>query len=148
MFYHVSKGQKEKDDKKHRRERSHKQHSDLDNLSPDMEPGLFARSLHKDRARSRSPRPGSGRSRSRARDSVLESEIGDYKGDEYASDMYPSDDDDDESIDDFIHVPKCMLGQPLKDYKSGQDNVSNLYVFLHLYNNVFVFLPLKRVLSS
>ena len=57
-------------------------------------------------------------------DSVLESEIDEYRNDEYISDGYSSCEDD-EDINDFIQVPKCMLGQPLKDYKTGQDNVSN-----------------------
>ncbi|XP_066927937.1 sodium channel protein 1 brain-like isoform X5 [Clytia hemisphaerica] len=87
----------------------------------DMEPGLWGRTIHKDRARSKSPRPGSGsRSRSRgARDSVLDGDY--YPDDETISDGYRSDESEEE-LDEYINVPNCMLGQPLKDFDSGQEN--------------------------
>ena len=126
MFYHVAKGQKDKDDKK-RRERN-RNSSDIENLS-EMEPGLWGRTLQKDRARSRSPRPGSG-SRSHIRggiDTTL-----DFPDDESATgEGYRSDDYyDEEELDEYIHVPNCMLGQPLKDFDSGQENVSLFLYFL------------------
>lgn len=137
MFYHVAKGQKEKDEKKRRTARNS---SDLENLS-EMEPGLWGRNIHKDaRARSRSPRPGSGsrsRSRGTTRDLALD---GDYpfpdddfvNGGDYHSDREYDDEEDEEA---YIHVPKSMLGQPLKDFDSGQENVS-FFIYFYLMSNV------------
>ena len=31
---------------------------------------------------------------------------------------------EEEPLDEYIYVPECMLGKPLKDFDSGQDNVS------------------------
>ena len=31
---------------------------------------------------------------------------------------------EEEELDEFIYVPQCMLGKPLKDFDSGQENVS------------------------
>ena len=133
MFYHVAKGQKDKDEKKRNRAPRHSTSSDIENLS-EMEPGLWGRNIHKDsRARSRSPRPGSG-SRSKSRhghESVgLEGEY--FPDDESAAgEGYRSDDDyGDEEMDEYIHVPNCMLGQPLKDFDSGQENVSENFFML------------------
>lgn len=105
----------------------------------DMEPGLFSRNFHS-RSRSRSPRTHS-RSRSRIRSGSFIDEDDPYNrgGSEYHErTSYHNDDgtsyhgdynsDDDDDVDDFIHVPKCMLGKPLKDFDSGQDNVSKKYL--------------------
>lgn len=40
---------------------------------------------------------------------------------------YEKEDSYEEEQDDFIRVPSCMLGKPLKDFHSGQDNVSVLF---------------------
>lgn len=123
MFYHVAKGQKDKDEKKKNRPPRHSTSSDIENFS-EMEPGLWGRTIHKDRARSRSPRPGSERSRSRGHQSGLDGEY--FPDDDSAAGDDRSDDNnyDEEEMDEYIQVPNCMLGQPLKDFDSGQENVS------------------------
>ena len=126
MFYHVAKERKDKDEKKRHRAPRHSPSSDIENLS-EMEPGLWGRNIHKDsRARSRSPRPGSG-SRSRSRHGHESGLDGEYfpDDDSQAGDVYGS--DEDEEMDEYIHVPNCMLGQPLKDFDSGQENVSLIF---------------------
>ena len=125
MFYHVAK-RKDKDEKKRHRAPRHSTSSDIENLS-EMEPGLWGRNIHKDsRARSRSPRPGSG-SRSRSHHGHESGLDGEYfpDDDSRAGDDYGS--DEDEEMDEYIHVPNCMLGQPLKDFDSGQENVSLIF---------------------
>lgn len=137
MFYNVAKATKDREKEKYADDRKGRRHNRqrLIESEANMDPGLWGRNLH-NRSRSKSPRPpnsrGASRSRSRARNGSFVDEgdetgrddqehIEDYdSAEEYGEGDYGESDED----DDFISVPKCMLGQPLKDADSGQDNVS------------------------
>ena len=57
-------------------------------------------------------------------------------------DLEPFEEADEEEQDDrdpFIYVPKCMLGQPLKDFDSGQENVSlteNVFLYFCIFTSL------------
>ncbi|XP_057317031.1 sodium channel protein 60E-like isoform X2 [Hydractinia symbiolongicarpus] len=135
MFYNVAKATKDREKEKYADDRKGRRHNRqrLIESEANMDPGLWGRNLH-NRSRSKSPRPpdsrGASRSRSRARNGSFVDEgdetgrddqehIEDYDStEEYGEGDYGESDED----DDFMSVPKCMLGQPLKDADSGQDN--------------------------
>lgn len=102
------------------------------NDKENMEPGLFGRNFHS-RSKSRSPRPPN-RAASFLDDAedVARNEYAhrfsrnDYNNDPYMDMDDATEDDLDEEDEEGNHipVPKCMLGKPLKDFDSGQENVS------------------------
>lgn len=119
--------------------------------SSEMDPGLWGRNIHANaRSRSRSPQPPSSpRSRVPSRapslhrnqpgvatagsggvadnmdthsHASLGKEVVEYGNDGYSDEYSEYDDYGSDEEENFQYVPKCMMGVPLKDFDSGQEN--------------------------
>ena len=163
MFYNVAKASREKEKREAERlaqigaddgRSSERGRSRQRNKSPgsrqssaEMDPGLWGRSIHA-RSRSRSPAPpGTPRSVTQGSDTGEAQDEGD--DDISYNDIY--DDErgssygEEEEPNEFIYVPTCMLGAPLKDFDSGQENVSTHIFFFFLQFTISFFLMCKQM---